>query len=45
MDIQAIVSFHVETVCLLLKLKSTQHIEVEPDRDEPDLTDVEKRAT
>lgn len=35
----------VETVCLLSKLKSTQHIEVELDMDELDLTDAEKKAT
>ena len=36
---------HVETVCLLSKLKSTQHIEVEVKMDELDLTDAEKKAT
>ena len=36
---------HVETVCLLSKLKSTQHIEVELDIDELDLTAAEKKAT
>ena len=36
---------HVETVCLLSKLKSTQHIEVELDMDELDLTVAEKKAT
>lgn len=35
----------IETVCLLSKLKSTQHIEVELDMDELDLTDAEKKAT
>ena len=35
----------VETVCLLSKLKSSQHIEVELDMDELDLTDAEKKAT
>ena len=35
----------VETVCLLSKLKSTQHIEVELDMDELDLTAAEKKAT
>ena len=35
---------HVETVCLLSKLKSTQHIEVELDMDELDLTAAEKKA-
>ena len=44
-DIQSIASFHVETVCLLSKLKSTQHIEVEINMDELDLTDAEKKAT
>ena len=39
------VSSHVETVCLLSKLKSTQHIEVELDMDELDLTAAEKKAT
>ena len=34
-----------ETVCLLSKLKSNQHIEVELDMDELDLTDAEKKAT
>ena len=36
---------HVETVCLLSKLKSTNHIEVELNIDELDLTDAEKKAT
>lgn len=36
---------HVETVCLLSKLKSTQHIEVEVKMDEMDLTAAEKKAT
>ena len=44
-DIRVIVSTHVETVCLLSKLKSTQHIEVELDMDELDLTAAEKKAT
>ena len=44
-DIQPIVSSHVETVCLLSKLKSTQHIEVELNMDELDLTSGEKKAT
>ena len=35
----------VETVCLLSKLKSTQHIEVKLDMDELDLTAAEKKAT
>ena len=44
-DIISGLSSHVETVCLLSKLKSTQHIEVELDMDELDLTDAEKKAT
>ena len=36
---------HVETVCLLSKLKSTQHIEVELNIDELDLTAAESKAT
>ena len=32
-------SFHVETVCLLSKLQSTQHIEIELD-----LTDMKKAS-
>ncbi|MCC3389953.1 23S rRNA (uracil(1939)-C(5))-methyltransferase RlmD [Enterocloster bolteae] len=36
---------NVETVCLLSKLKSTQHIEVEIEMDELDLTAAEKKAT
>lgn len=36
---------NVETVCLLSKLKSTQHIEVEVKMDEMDLTAAEKKAT
>ena len=36
---------HVETVCLLSKLKSTQHIEVELKTDELDLTSAESKAT
>lgn len=36
---------NVEMVCLLSKLKSNQHIEVELDMDELDLTDAEKKAT
>ncbi|MDO5147635.1 MAG: hypothetical protein Q4D60_11615, partial [Eubacteriales bacterium] len=34
-----------ETVCLLSKLKSTQHIEVEIKMDELDLTSAESKAT
>ncbi|MDD3416234.1 MAG: RNA methyltransferase, partial [Lachnospiraceae bacterium] len=34
-----------ETVCLLSKLKSNHHIELELKMDEMDLTSVENRAT
>ena len=44
-DINAVSSTHVEAVCLLSKLKSTQHIEVELNMDELDLTSGEKKAT
>jgi len=36
---------HVETVCLLSKLKSSEHIDVELSMDELDLTAAEKKAT
>ena len=36
---------HVETVCLLSKLNARQHIEINLDMDELDLTDAEKKAT
>lgn len=36
---------HVETVCLLSKLKSKEHIEIEVKMDELDLTAAEKKAT
>ena len=36
---------HVETVCLLSKLQNRQHIEIELDMDELDVTDAEKKAT
>lgn len=36
---------HVETVCLLSKLKSTHHIEVEIELDKMDLTKAESKAT
>ncbi len=36
---------HVETVCLLSKLNVKQHIEINLDMDELDLTDAEKKAT
>ena len=35
----------VETVCLLSKLQSKEHIEIEVTMDELDLTNVEKTAT
>lgn len=35
----------VETVCLLSKLNAKQHIEIDLDMDELDLTDAEKKAT
>ncbi len=36
---------HIETVCLLSKLNTKQHIEIDLDMDELDLTDAEKKAT
>ena len=36
---------HVETVCLLSKLNAKQHIEIDLNMDELDLTDAEKKAT
>ena len=36
---------HVETVCLLSKLQSKEHIEIEVAMDEMDLTNAEKTAT
>ena len=36
---------HVETVCLLSKLNTKHHIEIDLDMDELDLTDAEKKAT
>ena len=44
-DIQPIVSSHVETVVLLSKLNTKQHIEVELNLDELDLTSAESKAT
>ena len=38
-------SCHVETVCLLSKLQSKEHIEIEVKMDELDLTAAEKKAT
>lgn len=45
MDNQGIVSPYVETVCLLSKLNTKQHIEVEVKMDELDLTSAESKAT
>ncbi len=36
---------HIETVCLLSKLNMKQHIEIDLNMDEFDLTDAEKKAT
>ena len=44
-DILPILSCHVETVCLLSKLHADQHIEVELQMDELDLTAAESKAT
>ena len=44
-DIQMDVSSHVETVVLLSKLNTKQHIEVELNLDELDLTAAESKAT
>lgn len=44
-DINPTTSTHVETVCLLSKLNEKQHIEINLDMDELDLTDAEKKAT
>ena len=44
-DINQHVSSHVETVCLLSKLHADQHIEVELQMDELDLTAAESKAT
>ena len=43
--IHAIVPRHIETVCLLSKLNTKHHIEIDLDMDELDLTDAEKKAT
>jgi 23S rRNA (uracil1939-C5)-methyltransferase len=42
---EKILTLTVETVCLLSKLNTTQHIEVDLSMDELDLTDAEKKAT
>lgn len=44
-DVLSVFSCHVETVCLLSKLHSDQHIEVEVKMDELDLTAAESKAT
>ena len=44
-DIHSVFATHVETVCLLSKLNAKQHIEINLDMDELDLTDAEKKAT
>ena len=38
-------TYHVETVCLLSKLQSKEHIEIEVKMDEMDLTSAESKAT
>ena len=45
MCVPMLVTTHVETVCLLSKLHSDQHIEVELQMDELDLTSAESKAT
>ena len=44
-DVLSVLSCHVETVCLLSKLNTKQHIEVEVKMDELDLTAAESKAT
>ena len=44
-DVLSVLSCHVETVVLLSKLNTKQHIEVELNLDELDLTAVESKAT
>ena len=44
-DIKINVSSHVEVVCLLSKLKTYKHIDVELEMDELDLTAAESKAT
>lgn len=44
-DVLSILSCHVETVCLLSKLNTKQHIEVEVKMDELDITAAESKAT
>lgn len=45
MCVPMLVSTHVETVCLLSKLHSDHHIEVELEMDKLDLTAAESKAT
>lgn len=45
MCVPMLVTTHVETVCLLSKLNTKQHIEVEVKMDELDLTVAESKAT
>lgn len=44
-DVLSILSCHIETVVLLSKLNTKQHIEVELNLDELDLTAAESKAT
>ena len=44
-NINTVSSSHVETVCLLSKLQSKEHIEIEVKMDELDLTSAESKAT
>ena len=43
--VHIVVTTHVETVCLLSKLQSKEHIEIEVKMDELDLTSAESKAT
>ena len=45
LDVLPVSSCHVETVVLLSKLNTKQHIEVELNLDELDLTAAESKAT
>ena len=45
MCVPMLVTTHVETVCLLSKLQSKEHIEIEVKMDEMDLTSAESKAT
>ena len=45
MCVPMLVTTHVETVCLLSKLQSKEHIEIEVKMDELDLTSAESKAT